>query len=62
MSTPPRAEAARTRYSVRLSPVEHQRLAEAAALHRMRLGEFVREVATSAAADVLDERDPEPRK
>jgi uncharacterized protein (DUF1778 family) len=51
----PRAEAARTRFSIRLSPDERAQLAKAAAEHRMPLGEFVRDVAVSAAADYLDD-------
>jgi uncharacterized protein (DUF1778 family) len=63
MSITPRAEAARAQWlSVRVSPGERAKLVEAAAVHRMPLGEFVREVATSAAAECLDDRDPPPRK
>lgn len=60
MSTKPRAEAASSPFTVRLSPGERARLVEAATINRMHLGEFLREAGTCAAAECLDDPHPKP--
>jgi uncharacterized protein (DUF1778 family) len=53
-----RAEAPGRQFSIRLSPDERAKLVKAAALHRVPVGEFVRDVAVSAAVEYLDETEP----